>query len=142
MNLDDFSEHLVIRLPLTDAAGVIFYGRIFELEQELFERWLELGSMHLHEMLSGALTPTPIVHCEADFRLAARAGDRLQVRISRLEIGKSSYELEWMFTHEAKVVMAATVKRVAVDVTSRQSVMLPEKLRAWLTHTQQCITTK
>jgi len=36
MNLADFSEHLVIRLPHTDAAGVIFYPRIFEIEEELF----------------------------------------------------------------------------------------------------------
>lgn len=142
MHIDDFSERLVIRLPLTDAAGVIFYGRIFELEQELFERWLELGGMELHEMLSGALTPTPIVHCSADFRLAVRAGDRLMVRISRVEIGKSSYSLEWTFTLDAQVVMSATVKRVGIDVASRNSVTLPEKLRAWIMHTQQCVTEK
>ena len=64
------------------------------------------------------------------------------VRISRVEIGKSSYSLEWTFTLDAQVVMSATVKRVGIDVASRNSVTLPEKLRAWITHTQQCVTAK
>ena len=76
MNPADFSEHLVVRLPHTDAAGVIFYPKVFEIEQELFERWLELGGFSLRDMLSGRLAPTPIVHCEADYRLPVRAGDK------------------------------------------------------------------
>ena len=36
MNPTDFTERLVIRLPHTDAAGVVFYPKVFEIEQELF----------------------------------------------------------------------------------------------------------
>jgi 4-hydroxybenzoyl-CoA thioesterase len=82
MNLADFSEHLVIRLPHTDAAGVIFYPRIFEIEEELFERWLELGGFSVRAMIDGRLAPTPIVHCEADYRMPLRVGDRVTAALS------------------------------------------------------------
>ena len=83
MNPADFSEHLVVRLPHTDAAGVIFYPRIFEIEQELFERWLELGGFSIREMLNGRLAPTPIVHCEADYRLPAVSYTHLTLPTNR-----------------------------------------------------------
>jgi acyl-CoA thioesterase FadM len=136
MNLADFSEHFVIRLPHTDAAGVLFYPRIFEIEEELFERWLELGGFSVRAMLDGRLAPTPIVHCQADYRRPVRVGDRLAVRLSAIEIGRSGYTIQWSFLLEGELVMSARVKRVAIDVEAGESVDLPEAFRAWLEETQ------
>ena len=33
-------------------------------------------------MLAGRLGPTPIVHCEADYRLPVRAGDKLTAQLT------------------------------------------------------------
>ncbi|MEY5032344.1 MAG: hypothetical protein RL354_1375, partial [Planctomycetota bacterium] len=106
MNLADFSEHFVVRLPHTDAAGVLFYPKIFEIEEELFERWLELGGFSVRAMLDGRLAPTPIVHCEADYRRPVRVGDRMTVRLAAIEIGRSGYSLQWSFLLEGELVMS------------------------------------
>ena len=132
----DFSEQLVVRLSHTDAAGVIFYPKVFELEQELFERWLEAGGFSLRDMLERRLAPTPIVHCEADYRRPVRVGDRMTVRLAAIEIGRSGYSLQWSFLLEGELVMSARVKRVAIDVEAGESVDLPEAFRAWLEETQ------
>lgn len=136
MNLADFSEHFVVRLPHTDAAGVIFYAKIFEIEEELFERWLELGGFSVAAMIAGRLAPTPIVHCTADFRRPVRVGERLTARLAGVEIGQSGYTLAWNFLREGEIAMSARVKRVAIDAARGGSVDLPEQFRAWLEETQ------
>ena len=135
MNVADFTEHLVVRLPLTDAAGVLFYARIFELEQELFERWLELGGFSLKDMLEGRFPPTPVVHCEANYRMPVRCGDRLTARIDAIEIGRSGFTLSWKFSLETTLAMSVRVKRVAIDRRAGESIDLPETFRAWLEET-------
>ncbi len=136
MNPVDFSEHVVIRLHHTDAGGVVFYPRLFELEQELFERWLETGGFSLRQMLDGTLAPTPIVHCEGGYLIPLHAGDRLTARIDAVEIGRSSYTMSWSFALDEQVAMTARSKRVAIDPDKGGSVELPEELRKWLTDTQ------
>lgn len=136
MNAADFTEHLVVRLPLTDAAGVLFYARVFELEQELFERWLEVGGFSLKEMLEGRFPPTPVVHCEADYRLPIRCGDRLTVGIDAVEVGRSGFTLSWKFSLETTLAMSVRVKRVAIDRRAGESMDLPETFRAWLEETR------
>ncbi|MFM1822254.1 MAG: hypothetical protein RI967_520 [Planctomycetota bacterium] len=136
MNAADFTEHLVVRLPHTDAAGVLFFPKIFELEEELFERWLELGGFSLREMLERKLAPTPIVHCEADFRAPVRAGDRLLVRLAGVDVGRSGYTLAWTFLRDDEVTMHAKVKRVAIDPRLGESIDLPEAFRAWIEETR------
>jgi acyl-CoA thioesterase FadM len=136
MNAADFTEHLVVRLPHTDAAGVLFFPKIFELEEELFERWLELGGFSLREMLERKIAPTPIVHCEADFRAPVRAGDRLLVRLAGVDVGRSGYTLAWTFLRDDEVTMHAKVKRVAIDPRLGESIDLPEAFRAWIEETR------
>jgi 4-hydroxybenzoyl-CoA thioesterase len=135
MNPADFSEHLVVRLPHTDAAGVIFYPRIFEIEQELFERWLELGGFSIREMLNGRLAPTPIVHCEADYRLPVRAGDTMTAQLAGIDIGRSGYTLQWAFARGKEPAISVRVKRVAIDPRLGESIDLPDAFRQWLLET-------
>ena len=136
MNGADFTEHLVVRLPHSDAAGVIFYPRIFEIEQELFERWLELGGFHLKDALEGRFPPTPVVHCEADYRLPIRVGDRLTARVAAVSVGRSGFTLAWTFSLGSVQAISASVKRVAIDRRAGESVELPEAFRGWLEETQ------
>lgn len=136
MNIADFSEHIVVRLAHTDAAGVIFYPKLFEIEQELFERWLELGGFSVRAMLDGRLNPTPIVHCDADYLRPVRTGDRLTARLMGVEIGRSGYTFVWNFLLDGEVALRAKVKRVAIDLEAGASTELPEAFRAWLEQTQ------
>lgn len=136
MNPADFSEHMAVRLSHTDAAGVLFYPRIFDLEHELFERWLELGGFSVRQMLERRLAPTPIVHCEADYRLPVRTGDVLTARLAGAGVGRSGYTLVWTFSRGADLAMRVLVKRVAIDPAAGESIDLPEALRLWVLASQ------
>ncbi|MFM7052442.1 MAG: acyl-CoA thioesterase [Planctomycetota bacterium] len=136
MNPADFSEHMAVRLSHTDAAGVLFYPRIFDLEHELFERWLELGGFSVRQMLERRLAPTPTVHCEADYRLPARKGDVLPARLACTGVGRSGYTLVWTFSRGGDLAMRVLVKRVAIDPAAGESIDLPEALRLWVLASQ------
>jgi acyl-CoA thioesterase FadM len=136
MNPVTLSEHIAIRLVHSDAAGVLFYPRLFEIEQDLFERWLECGGFSLREMLDGRLVPTPVVHCEADYRLPIRPGDRILATLAGVGVGRSGYALAWNFTKGEELAASVRVKRVAIDPRAQASTDLPEALRHWLLATQ------
>ena len=136
MNPADFSDQLVIRLSHTDAAGVLFYPKIFEIEQELFEKWLEAGGFCLRSMLDGSLAPTPIVHCQGDYQKPMRVGDRVTAKMIGVEVGRSGYTLAWTFSVDGKIAMQARVKRVAIDAKSGGSIELPDAFRKWIVQTQ------
>ncbi len=142
MNPVDFTEQVVIRLPHTDAMGVIFYPRLFELEQDLFEKWLEAGEFSLRSMLDGSLAPTPVVHCDGDYQIPVRVGDRLAAQLKAVEIGRSGFTLSWQLILDGKIAMQTRVKRVAIDTKSGGSVGLPEALKKWLVHSQTQIARK
>ena len=132
MGLDQLQDRWTVRLGHTDAAGVMFFPAAFEVEQEFFERWLESGGMSLRGMLDGTLAPTPVVHCEADYRRPVRVGDRLMVRLAGVGIGRTSFELAWEMVIEHAVAVAVKVRRTSIDRGSGRAVDLPQPLRAWL----------
>ena len=136
MNPVDFTEQLVIRLFHTDAVGVIFYPKIFEIEQELFEKWLEAGGFSLRSMLDGSLAPTPVVRCESDYQMPVRVGDRVTAKLIGVQVGRSGYTLAWTFSVDGNIAMRTSVKRVAIDPKSGASIDLPDAFRKWIVQTQ------
>lgn len=136
MGLDQLQDRWTVRLGHTDAAGVMFFPAAFEVEQEFFERWLEAGGMSLRAMLDGTLAPTPVVHCEADYRRPVRVGDRLVVRLAGIGIGRTSFELAWEMVIEHAVAVAVKVRRASIDPASGRALDLPQPLRTWLEASQ------
>lgn len=132
MDGDPAKHEFPVRLSHTDAAGVMFFPAAFEVEQEFFERWLEAGGMGVRGMLDGTLAPTPVVHCEADYRRPVRVGDRLMVRLAGVGVGRTSFELSWEMDLDGAVAVAVRVRRSSIDRASGRAVELPPPLRAWL----------
>lgn len=125
-----------VRLPHSDAAGVLFYANAFVLEQECYERWLEAGGISLREMLDGTLAPTPVVHCDADFSRPVRVGDRLWARLAGVGIGRGSFVLGWDMRLEGTTAISVRVRRACIDAVSGRAIDVPDRLRAWLGDSQ------
>jgi len=141
MNAGCLQDTVTVRLSHSDAAGVIFFPNAFLLEQESFERWLEAGGLRVREMLDGALAPTPVVHCEADFARPVRVGDRLAVRLAGVGIGESSFALAWAMELGGAAAIAVRVRRASIDRSSGRAIVLPERLRSWLHECQRATAT-
>jgi len=70
-----------ISLGDTDAAGVLFFARLFDFVQRAFEAHIGARGLPIARCLSEGVF-APVVHAEADYRTPLRLGDAL--RLSRV----------------------------------------------------------
>ena len=127
----EMTRHSVtVRLHHTDAAGVLFYSRLFELVQEAFETAMEAGGLPLGELLRDGGFRIPVVHAEADYTAPVRVGDVLEVRLA-FEAGTRSLRVKADIVDVAgRQAAAVTVVHAAVSAATGKAVPLPDALRA------------
>jgi acyl-CoA thioesterase FadM len=127
----EMTRHSVtVRLHHTDAAGVLFYSRLFELVQEAFETAMETAGLPLGELLRDGGFRIPVVHAQADYRAPVRVGDALDVRLS-FAAGNRSLRVGADFVDAAgRQVAAVRVVHAAVNQATGTAVPLPDALRA------------
>ena len=118
-----------IKLYHTDAAGLLFFSRLFEIAYDAYQDLLEKSRLSLSEILKNEPFLTPVVHAEADYRIPLEAGDRIQVRITVENIGRSSCTLLYDIVKNNQI--AGRVKTVLVSVDKRfgEKTSIPEKLK-------------
>lgn len=120
---------MTVRLHHTDAAGVLYYSRLFELLQEAFESAMADAGLSMAELLKAGEFRIPVVHAEADYTAPVQVSDRLEVQLT-FSARKRSMCVAADFVDAAgrRVATAQTVHAV-LSVTTGRSVPLPEPLR-------------
>lgn len=105
----------VIRLQHTDAAGVIFFARLFDLAHLAFEDLMDRIGQPLPADLAAAEVAYPIVEASAEFHAALRLGDRVRIEARVAEIGERGFSLAYRFVrdHGALAATARTVHKAA-----------------------------
>lgn len=76
----------------TDAAGVIYYGRVYRWLEALVSGWLaSIG--HPARSIFRDGSAYPCVHSEADYLHALTVDDVLDMRLDRAHVGRTSFGL-------------------------------------------------
>ena len=79
-----------------DPAGILFYGRIYQLSHEAYETMIE--SFNLRESYwTNENFIVPIIHSEAKYRKPLRAGETVEIEITVTILKESSFELTYLF---------------------------------------------
>ncbi len=80
-----------VRFGHTDSAGIIFYPRFFEIQNSMVEDWFEDALEHsfAHFRDKFNLT-TPLVDVNTQFLHPCRLGEKLDVKLGVLELGRAS----------------------------------------------------
>ncbi len=100
-----FTHTRYIYLKETDATGVIYFTSLFQYALEAFETLLSKKGSPLSQIFSlGYLMP--IVHAEADYKAALKAGDLISVQLKLGHIGNKSFSIE------SKIFEASSKKEV------------------------------
>ncbi len=125
-----FTIHFSVRLPDTDAAGILFFGNYFRLAHDAYEAFMESIGFSLRYIVQEADFLVLIAHAEADYNKPLRLGDRAMVELEVENIGRTSFVLSYSLK-DAQNDVAAKVKtvHVTVDKKSGDKIHLPEKLR-------------
>ena len=124
-----FSTELRVRLPETDALGIVYHGNFytyFDVARMDYVR--NLGLMEFLLSPSGA---NVLVHASADFRSPARFDDILVVEARLSAIGETSFTFLFRVMHrkEERLVAEGTSVHVAIDPKTWARVPVPEEFR-------------
>ncbi|MBN8217545.1 MAG: acyl-CoA thioesterase [Spirochaetes bacterium] len=113
-----YEKPVVVRMHHTDAAGILFFGKLFELADEVLEEAMEHCGLPPGEALRRGSELTPVVHAEGDYKRPMFLGSRLTARARIEAFGNTS--LRWRIDFvEAGGEVAATVGLVQVLVSRK-----------------------
>jgi acyl-CoA thioester hydrolase len=125
-----FNTQVKVRLPETDAMGIVFHGNYFT--------YLEVGRVDylLNLDLAEGLKPirefeNVVVAAHLDFKSPARLHDLLRIDVCTREIGKSSFTFGFRIRHmnENRVVALGYTTHCAIDEDFRP-IEVPQNFRA------------
>lgn len=123
----------VLRLPDTDAAGILFYGNYFRLAHEAYEAFMDNIDFGLPYVLSDAEILLLIAHAEADYKTSLVLGDDYTIAIRVEKIGRTSFELRYRFLDDTgELTSSLKTVHVAVSKETGEPVGLPESLKKGL----------
>lgn len=91
-----FERPLEIKFQEIDAAGVVFFARVFDYFHDTYVALLASRGISLAEVLAARRWAAPLAHAEADYRRPLRFGGAYVARITGLTAGASSLTV----THE------------------------------------------
>ncbi len=133
MNNDNVSIQRKIQLYHTDAAGILFYSKVFDLAFEAFDALLDSAGVSIDYIILESDFLFPYVHAEADYLLPLSVGQLVTIYASVERIGESSCIISYeIFTLEKKKAVSAKTVHVSIDKKTKQKIALPESLRTAL----------
>lgn len=119
-----------IKLHETDAAGLLFFSRQFEIIHDAYESLLEKMGFGFAVLIRKKTYFLPIVHAEADYKRPLFVGDLITVEVSISEVGRSSFTFSYQIKNSKKqIVGTAKTIHVTIDKKKRKAIPLPKNFR-------------
>jgi len=129
MQQKTFSYPYLAKLHDIDAAGVMFFASYFRVAHDAYEGFMAEIGFDLPALLRQG-QQLPLVHSTADFLQPVRHGDVLRIGVHIVQIGESSFTVEYLFRTERELQAARLQTRhVLITPESRRPSALPESLR-------------
>jgi YbgC/YbaW family acyl-CoA thioester hydrolase len=116
-----------------DAAGIVFYARIFDWFHDAYFAHLAAKNVDLPQVLSENTWAAPLVHAEADYHRPFRFGDRVTVEIVQGKLGEKALTLEYRIFEDrdpSTACATGTTVHVFIDRTTMRPRAIPDEVRA------------
>ena len=126
-----FSTDVRVRLPETDAMGIVFHGAFFtylEVGRTDYLRNLGLAGSHAQPIKDFA---NVVARACCDFRSSAHFDDPLVIHVRIAEIRRTSFRFDFRIVHkqEARLVAEGHTVHVAIDPGTLKPIGVPEAFR-------------
>ena len=128
-----FTYRLEVRFRDCDPLGHVNNAvYLTYLEQARFGLWRKLWGMDL-DAQPAHMPGVILARAEVDYKIPARFGDALEIRIFLARVGRTSFTYTYEVVDDAgRIVAAATTVQVMYDYKTASSVPIPENVRAML----------
>lgn len=127
-----FRQRLPIRFQDVDAAGIVFFARVFDYAHDTFVAYLKSVGLPLDRMLREGKHGLPLVHAEADYAGPLRFGDEVDVALDRPTVGGKSIQLVVSLSVAGQLRATVRVTHVAVELATMAPVRVPDDWRECL----------
>ena len=124
-----FEYDATVRLRETDAGGVMFFARRFDLMHDAYEALMEARGLSVAQILAEGAYMLPVVHAECDYSAPLFTGDRVRVRLEVEELRTRRFTIRYEIEGQGKAVGAGKTVHVAVDMRAKRAIPLPTELR-------------
>lgn len=125
-----FSTEVRVRLPETDAFGIVFHGYFFTYFD--VARMDYLRNLGILEYISPAGGTTNVIaHSSADFRSPARFDDQLVIQARITGFGATSFTFEFRVIHksENRLIAEGRTVHVVLDPKNWRPAPVPAEFR-------------
>jgi len=119
----------VVKLYQTDAAGLIFFARIFEIAHDAYQDFLEHIGYGMKSLLADGDYLIPIVHASADFKHPLFVGDDIDVILKIKHIGKSSFTTHYDILKNETTAAIVQIVHVFLQRKTSQKSDIPKLFR-------------
>lgn len=125
-----FSHRLEVRFRDCDPMGHLNNAvYLTYLEQTRFAHWRRLWGAG-SESQAGDVPGVILARAEVDYRIPAKYGDVLEVRLQVAAIGRTSFTYEYEIVDASgRMVAAARTVQVMYDYTAARPVPIPDRVR-------------
>jgi 1,4-dihydroxy-2-naphthoyl-CoA hydrolase len=125
-----FSAHRTVRFQDIDAAGIIFFAKVFEFFHDAYVECLEHHQISLPKVLASNTWIAPLVHAECDYKQPMRFGDQITVELSGAQVKERSMTVEYTIRDADKIFATGKTVHVFLDKTSMRPCPIPDDVRA------------
>ncbi|MCC6645249.1 MAG: acyl-CoA thioesterase [Polyangiaceae bacterium] len=121
-----------VRFQDVDAAGIVFFARVFDLFHDAFVASLREGGVRLEEVLRAGEWGAPLVHAEADYARPLAFGDALEIEVALAAVGDTSITVRYVARRGADACARGLTKHVFIDRATRRPRAVPAEVVAAL----------
>jgi 1,4-dihydroxy-2-naphthoyl-CoA hydrolase len=129
-----FRTTLPARFQDVDAAGVLFFGRIFDYTHMAYEELIATSGFDRVRYFSGGEFLVPIAHAKADYRKPILHGERVTITIDVTRVGRASVTLRYTVTGpggEEDLRASVLTVHAFVERATMKPISIPEPLRGF-----------
>lgn len=125
-----FTTKVKIKWYDVDAAGVVFYGRVFYLFHDAYEQLMSELGFSLKSIIETNEWHLPIVHADCDLKAPIRLDETLTIHIKLFRLGQSSFSLTYeMLNENQKSVANGQTVHAVINVQTGKKQLLAETLK-------------
>ncbi len=124
-----FADEVAIRFQDVDAAGVLFFARLFDYFHGAYEGLLESAGCPLPLVLAAKSWAAPLRHVEADYLAPLAFGDRVVVHIALAHVEDTEITLGYrVVKDDGSVAAVGQTVHTFIDVSTRKRRAVPPEL--------------
>ena len=119
----------IVRFQDVDAAGIVFYARIFDYFHDAYVAFLRTRGLPLEDALRDRSWVAPLRRAEADYHRPLRFADPFEVILSGLDVAETEFTVEYRIEKGGETMCTGRTVHVSVDPARFTRSALPDRLR-------------